>query len=96
MDSVEERAAYDVEAALDRARRQEGFHWITDAVKEMEWWACFTPAATPSSKAMAPPTRASLWSDPIEPSARRPPSAAAKAKAKAKRKAAKSSRRKNR
>jgi len=43
MEDVEETMAMGKETALDATKRNPHYTLVTDAIKDMEWWACFKP-----------------------------------------------------
>jgi len=83
LDDIDEALQRGKERVLDALQHNQRYSLITDAITEMEWWACFQPEghAVPNMQPVAP---ASVKH------------AQHKAKDKRKRKLAKAARRKNR
>jgi hypothetical protein len=83
LDDIDETLQHGKERALDALQRNQRYSLITDAITEMEWWACFHPEghAVPNVSPVAPPSVKQVQH---------------KAKDKRKRKLAKAARRRNR
>jgi preprotein translocase subunit SecA len=60
---VEEAASLGSEGVIERLTRQ-GFHLISDVVKEMEWWACFSKEPRRNGGRAASSASLSSWPAP--------------------------------
>jgi Protein of unknown function (DUF1186)/SEC-C motif len=47
IEDVEESLALGKDAALEKLKKNRHYSLITDAIKDMEWWACFKPPKPP-------------------------------------------------